>query len=131
MERRLGRMIRSMSLSGMVRFTANGGGWAPSVDVFETGDSVLVYMDIAGVDVGDLAITVDRDRLTVSGERQFAMTDVCCVHHLEIEYGPFQRTVKLPVAVDVDKATSSCRNGMLVVRLPKLQPTGKITIEVS
>jgi len=119
-----------MSITSMVSFSGAGAGWEPAVDMFETSDAVLVYMDAAGIDPRDLAITVDGDRLTVSGERVFPESDVCCVHQLEIEYGPFQRTVHLPVAVDVEKATSSCKNGMLVVHLPKVRPQGKVMIEV-
>ncbi len=131
MERRLGRMIRSMSVTGMVGFSGAGTGWEPAVDMFETSDAVLVYMDAAGVDPKALTITVDGDRLTVSGERSFPEREVSCVHQLEIEYGPFQRTLHLPVAVDPEGASSFCKNGLLVVRLPKRRPRGKVLIEVT
>jgi len=48
MERRLGRMIRSMSVTGMVGFSGVGTGWEPAVDMFETPEAVR-QMVIAAV----------------------------------------------------------------------------------
>ena len=102
-----------------------------ATDVYESEHEVLVYMDVAGVEPDRLSVVLERERLTVFGEREFPVLDLCCVHQLEIDYGPFQRTIVLPVPVDAEGATSICRNGYLVVRMPKIPPAGKVTIPIS
>ena len=130
MERRLGRMIRSMSFGRDTGFSASGSG-PLAVDVYESEHEVLVYMDVSGVEPDKLTVIIEKNRLTVSGEREFPVLDLCCIHQLEIDYGPFQRTIVLPVQVDADRASSICRNGYLVVRMPKIPPHGKVTIPIS
>lgn len=130
MERRLGRIIRSMSFGGSHGFAHSGKG-PLGVDILESEEELLVYMDVAGVDPKELSVVLDRERLTVSGEREFPMHDLCCVHQLEIDYGPFQRSVTLPVPVEVEAATSVCRHGLLLVRLPKLKTPGRVRIPIS
>jgi len=130
MERRLGRMIRSMSLGKMGHF-ADSRGWSPAVDVFESDEEVLIYMDVSGVNAEEISITFEKNNLTISGERVFPVQNLCCIHQLEIDYGPFMRTISLPVGVDIEKTTSSCTNGVLIVHLPKKAQQGKITIKVS
>lgn len=130
MERRLERMIRSMSFRGAHGFS-NSGNWPLAVDIFELEREVQIYVDVAGVDPEKLSVVLENERLTVSGEREFPMLDLCCVHQLEIDYGPFQRSIPLPVPVDAEAATSVCRHGLLVVRLPKRQSRGRVRIPIS
>ena len=130
MERRLGRMIRSMSFGGTFGYSANGNSRL-AVDVYESEKEVLVYMDVAGVDPENLSVVLERERLTVSGEREFPALDLCCIHQLEIDYGPFQRSVSLPPQVDPEKASSEFRHGILVVRIPKKETRGRIRIPIS
>ncbi len=130
MERRLGRMIRSMSF-GVRQGFPNEGNWPLAVDIFELEKEVLVQMDVAGVDPEKLSVVLEKERLTISGEREFPLLDLCCVHQLEIDYGPFQRSIALPVPVDAGAATSVCRHGLLVVRLPKRESRGPVRIPIS
>ena len=129
MERRLGRMIRSMSFGRNTGLPASDSGLL-AVDVYESESEVLVYMDVSGVEPDKLSVIIDKNCLTVSGEREFPVLDLCCIHQLEIDYGPFQRTITLPVQVDADHASSVCRNGYLVVRMPKMPPN-RVTIPIS
>jgi len=130
MERRLGRMIRSMSFSRNSGFSASLNSGSLAVDIYESEREVLVYMDVAGVEPEKLSVVLEKNRLTVSGEREFPLLELCCIHQLELDYGPFMRTIELPVQIDADHATSICRNGFLVVRMPKIPPRGKVTIPI-
>lgn len=129
MDRRLGRMIRNISVLGTAAFPPSGD-WPTSVDVFESEKELLVYMDVSGVEPDKLSVVLEKNRLTVSGEREFPVLDLCCIHQLEIDYGPFQRSVTLPVQVEAEAATSICRNGILLVRIPKSKPRGRVKIPV-
>lgn len=119
-----------MSFGGNFGFSASGSGHA-AIDVYESESEVLVYMDVAGVDPEKLSVVLERERLTVSGEREFPILDLCCIHQLEIDYGPFQRSINLPTPVDPDGATSVCRHGLLVVRIPKRITRGRVRIPIS
>lgn len=128
MEKGLGRMMRNMTFSGMS--SSFLGAWKPLADIYETNDSLILYMDVAGVEPEKLTVTATLLELTIAGERQCPVADVCCVHQLEIDHGTFERTISLPVPVEVAQITSTCKNGFLVVVMPKQEAKGKIKIKV-
>ena len=130
MQQHTGRILRSMSLSRMMPMES--GGWQPAVDIYEAENTIYVYADLSGVKNGSLRVTVDGQRLQISGVRQLpAYQSIACIHQLEIELGGFQRTVALPSAVDVEKVDSTYANGILVVTLPKRTRKGKVTIRIT
>jgi len=119
LERQLGRMLRTTSLSRMVPMTSSEG-WQPAVDVYETTDDIIILMDTAGIDVNHLAITAENKRIIVEGRRNLPKRgNVCCIHQLEIEMGYFKRTISFPVAVKFSEPAFNCQNGILEIRLPK------------
>jgi HSP20 family protein len=119
LERQMGRMLRTTSLSRMVPMTS-GGGWQPAVDIYETTDTIIILMDTAGIDVSNLAITAENKRITVEGRRNLPKRgNVCCIHQLEIEMGYFKRTISFPVPVNFEEPAFNCQNGILEIRLPK------------
>jgi len=119
LERQMGRMLRTTSLSRMVPMTSTGG-WQPAVDIYETTDDIIILMDTAGIDVSNIAITAESKRITVEGRRNLPKRgNVCCIHQLEIEMGYFKRTVSFPVAVKFEEPVFSCQNGIMEIRLPK------------
>lgn len=123
LERQMGRMLRNMSITRMTP-VQNTGGWRPAVDVYETVDAVYIYLDTAGIDMEGLTVTAESNGLTVSGRRQLpGRENVCCIHQLEIELGRFSRTITFPVTVDAAGIALGCRNGILEIRLPKMQPS--------
>jgi len=128
MERQIGRMMRSMTAANMN--LSPFASWEPAVDIYELDGLVVVIMDVAGVDPGRLNVYAESRKLTVSGERRLPFANLTCIHQLEIEYGPFERTVALPVAVDVSGTTSECRNGFLRVTLPVQRDRGRVEIKV-
>jgi HSP20 family protein len=100
--------------------------WQPRVDVHETSDSVIVKMEIAGVKLEKLNVTLSSDDrvLTVTGERNEEDEEraerIRC-YQLEIYFGAFERQIVLPVEarIDREKITANYRDGILVVQLPK------------
>ncbi|MBW2522395.1 MAG: hypothetical protein JRD64_06790, partial [Deltaproteobacteria bacterium] len=61
LERQMGRMLRTSSLSRMIPMGSSGG-WQPAVDIYETAAEIIVLMDTAGIDVGSIAITAEKNR---------------------------------------------------------------------
>ena len=119
LEKQMGRMLRSSSMSRVIHITSSEG-WQPAVDVYETSDDIIVLMDTAGIDMDNMTITAEKNRITVQGRRNLPKrSNVCCIHQLEIEMGYFKRTINFPVRVQVSAPTFSCHNGILEIRLPK------------
>ena len=121
LERQMGRMLRSTSLSRTVPMpSSGGGGWQPDVDVYETTDDIIVLMDTAGIDMDNMTVTAEKNSITVQGRRSLPKRgNVCCIHQLEIEMGFFKRTISFPVTVQIDATTFSCLNGILEIKMPK------------
>lgn len=119
LERQMGRMLRSTSLSRVIPIDSSTG-WQPAVDVYETTDDIIVLMDTAGIDREKLTVTAEKNSITVQGRRSLPKRgNVCCIHQLEIEMGYFKRTINFPVSVKVSETSFSCKNGILEVRMPK------------
>jgi len=102
-----------------------------TIDVFQTEDEVVIQSTIAGVDTNDLDISVTNDMVTIKGKRQpedkIKSSDY---YWQELYWGPFSRSIILPVDVDADAAKASMKNGLLTIRLPKMDriKTKKIRI---
>ena len=96
------------------------GDWAPSMDVSETKEAIMVKAEVPGMEAGDIQISLQEQILTIKGEkRQEKEEKEARYHRLERTYGAFTRSVRLPVAVDGSKVTAAFKNGLLTVTLPK------------
>ena len=127
---RAGRMLRNMSLARMMPYKS--GSWQPPVDVYEAEEVFYLYIDLAGVNKDSLAVIADEQQIRIKGVRKLPpQSSIACVHQLEIELGPFDRTVSLPATIDVDQVSSVYTDGILVITLPKRKKTGKVKIRIS
>ena len=95
--------------------------WSPPTDVFETNDSVIVKVEIAGMEREDFSLTLDAQTLTISGVRHDPAAKLG-YQQMEILYGHFETQVHLPRALDLDNIEATYSNGFLSVRLPKAKP---------
>ncbi|MFQ5669029.1 MAG: Hsp20/alpha crystallin family protein [Acidobacteriota bacterium] len=98
------------------------GSWSPPVDIYETGDRVVVVADLPGVLQDSLEVKVESNTLIVRGERPM-LKDVRTenFHRMERGYGSFQRSFTLPGGIDQDRIRAEHRNGILEVTLPKTE----------
>jgi HSP20 family protein len=97
------------------------GGFVPSVDVYETKDSVIVESPLAGVDPKDVDIFIEDNILTIKGEtKKKTEVDEKNYYRKEVRYGNFYRRVSLPAAVAGEKAKAVSENGVLKISIPKL-----------
>ena len=96
--------------------------WAPLSDMYETKDDLFVTFELPGVREKDVNVSITSDMLTLKGERRFER-DVKDegYYRLERVYGKFDRSMPLPVAVQADKVKATYRDGVLEIRLPKVE----------
>ncbi len=93
-----------------------------TVDVFQDDDHLFIQSTIAGVAAEDLDISITNDMVTIKGERAPEQkTRADDYYYQELYWGPFSRSVILPVDIDADSAKASMKNGILTIRLPKLE----------
>jgi len=125
------RMMRRFF--GRPLFSETGEGfWHPPVDVHITDKSVLVRIDIPGVDPKEVEISIEDNRLLVRGTRtpcEEAAKDEQCWYN-ETRRGDFHRVIDLPENVDGSKAAASGENGVLTIKMPKKKEAKAKVIKV-
>ena len=95
--------------------------WIPAVDIRETEDALHMYAELPGIDKKDVALEVKDGVITISGERRYEKdVNEENVHRIERAYGRFTRSFSLPRNVNADAVEASMKDGVLHVRLPKL-----------
>jgi len=100
----------------------NGGGvrrWVPSMDLVETDDHFVLRADLPGLAEGDVAIELEDNVLTVSGERKSEHEEKEGFYRMERSFGQFRRSLTLPDGIDAEKIAATFDKGVLEVRIPK------------
>jgi HSP20 family protein len=110
-------------------------GYRPEVDVYRNEDpaSLTIVVELPGVDPSEVKVIASPQALLIAGDRQ-RPKGYGQYQQLEIEYGPFQRQVRLAVDVDPEQATATYERGFLTIRLPiapKPAPAERISIVVT
>jgi HSP20 family protein len=91
-----------------------------SMNVSETDKEIRITAELPGVTEQDIDVSLDDDVLTIRGEKKFERKDDKeNFHFVERSYGTFQRSLRLPYAVDSEQVQASFENGVLTVTLPK------------
>ena len=95
--------------------------WHPPTDLYETEDSVVVRVEVAGIQPADIMITLDRRRLIIRGSRQ-SVVEPKAYHQMEISFGDFFSELDIPCPVEAEGIDAQYRGGFLEIVLPKAQP---------
>jgi len=94
--------------------------WKPATDAYETDESFIIQMDLAGMDPTQIEVLADANTLLVRGIRQDTSgPGKKHFHKMEINVGPFARRVPISVDVDPASATARYRSGFLFVTFTK------------
>jgi len=106
------------------------GAWRPSINLYEDGESYHLVADLAGIEPETMDLRAEKGRLILRGQRpsprppggeagQASASGSLRLHLMEIDHGPFQRTLELPEAVDAERIEAHYRHGFLWVKMPK------------
>ena len=105
-------------------------GWIPAIDVYADASSVYVVADMAGVDSESLELVLEGQFLRMSGIRRPPLTiKEKRFFQMEVEYGPFERVIRIPLPIEQDEINARIENGLLIVRFLK-RNSDKMQIEV-
>ncbi len=102
-----------------------------TVDVYQTTDDIVIKAVVAGVRPDQLDVSITRDMVTIHGSREETeeATDEDYFYK-ELYWGSFSRTILLPQEIEVDEANASEKNGVLTIRLPKIDKTRQTKLKV-
>jgi len=106
--------------SGIAELMEEGEGQL-AIDVYQTPEEIVVESTIAGVDPEDLDVDISSESVTVRGKRtkEKRIQDEDYFYQ-ECYWGKFSRSIILPQEVDPENAVASLKNGVLTIRMPKL-----------
>lgn len=91
------------------------------VDMYQTGDAIVIRALVAGVSPDDLDIAITRDMVTIKGLREeYQESSDDDYYHRELFWGSFSRTLLLPEEILIDEAEAQEKHGLLEIRLPKV-----------
>lgn len=121
---------REMDISkGVMEKEGNGNEWMEenndegqlTVDVFQTADNIIIKAMVAGVKPDDLDVSITQDMITIRGKREEShKVEKENYFYQELYWGSFSRSILLPQEVDPDEAEATIKNGILTIKLPKL-----------
>ena len=100
--------------------TSEAMAFTPRFEVRETKDAYVFHADLPGIDDKDLDISLNGNRLTVSGKREAVQHQESDTYYAyERSYGSFSRSFTLPDGADTDHADAELKSGVLTLSIPK------------
>ena len=111
------------------RDTAEGDNWMEeensegqlTVDVYQTPTEIIIEAMVAGVKPDELDVSISREMVTIKGKREQSQTiSEEDFFYQELYWGSFTRTILLPQEIEVEESEATERNGLLTIRLPKI-----------
>jgi len=137
MQREMDRIFGRLGAARTPDDSTTSVAWMPRIDVKTTGDDMVIYAELPGLERKDIDIEVTDGLLTIKGERT-STTEKSEEGWLirERSYGSFQRSLALPDGVEAEKITADYKEGVLEVHVPKalesLKPkTHRIALDAS
>lgn len=97
-------------------------GSQPSTDIQDRGDHFVLTAQLPGFDKKDIEVQVTSDAVELKAEKQTEKTEEKKIHR---SHSYFHRYITLPEQVRSGKVDGSMKNGVLEVKLPKLEPSNK------
>jgi HSP20 family protein len=119
---RVGRLFAALQEATEAENPLASGAWAPPVDLCETQDAINLRVELPGVSADQIKIGLCNTKLRIWGEKKRRPARRRIISYLcsERSYGKFNRVVPLRWTLNVRGAEAELKNGILSIRLPKL-----------
>jgi HSP20 family protein len=102
----------------------------PDVDILERLDAYVIYADLPGVDDKSVQVRLDNDLLTIDASLATLPGEGWNPLHQEYRFGSFHREFRISDAIETGSVAATMRDGVLELRLPKVERKRPRTIEV-
>ncbi|MFO7810422.1 MAG: Hsp20/alpha crystallin family protein [Candidatus Delongbacteria bacterium] len=91
-------------------------GWRPRVDMFEVKNYLNIIVDMPYIDPDTVEILIEKDCIMIKGVRdQIGCDRKRHYHKMEIDFGPFERRINLPVSIDISTIKRNYRRGFYII----------------
>jgi HSP20 family protein len=104
--------------------------FVPTADIYETHDSLVVYLEMPGVNKERISIRVEDGVLHVEGQLDFEQYEGLRPLYTEYNVGHYSRNFRLPNQIDIGKIEAQMKDGVLMVTLPKVEQARPRTIKI-
>ena len=107
--------------------------WLPALDIVESEGGYDVHMDVPGVPIENIEVTLDEGVLKIEGRRESVHEDKKegrFYRRFERKFGSFARTLRLPVKAESEDITARVNNGVLVISIKKPEEIKPKRIEI-
>lgn len=129
---RYNRDARLPSSAGEGKEVISKADWAPVVDISESKNQFTIKAELPGIKKEDIKLSVHEGVLAISGERRSETTEEDEKHHrIERFYGSFSRSFTLPENVDEENIDAEYQDGILTVRLAKVEKSKPKAIDIN
>ncbi len=104
--------------------------WIPTMNIWESENSILLTFDVAGVSKEDIDVSVRGNLLTISGSKKSrSVENGFTPIRFEMRNGPFHRSIVLPIDAATAEIRSQVINGILEIEIPKQPSEHKGTVQ--
>ncbi len=125
-----GKSMRWPGRAGRESMTTSD--WAPRVDILEDEKEYKIKIEVPEVKKEDIKVTAEGGNLTVQGERKQEKEEKNKkFHRVERHYGSFSRSFRLPDNVDATKIEAAFKDGLLNLKIPKIEKSKPSEIEIA
>ncbi len=101
-------------------FSSVSRSWQPPTDIYEDHQFIYIVAEVPGVKHDSIEVLLDGRLLKLRGKRNSpVLLEGKRYYQMEIEYGPFERMIRIPQRVDTSKISARYENGLLIIRLGK------------
>src|SRR5712671_6934759 len=105
--------------------------WIPNTDVYVSEGHLVIKVELAGMRREDLELTVEGNRLKISGQRpDGCRPSKCSFLVMEINYGAFESVIELQEGYDLSQAKAAYQNGFLRIDVPQQKRPASKSISV-
>ena len=128
---RLQKALEARLTSDWLQDMTTSRGPYPPINVFQQGDDILAIIELPGIDKNDLQIQAKDNTIRISGQKAIIYPEGVSVHRRERISGEFDRTLSIPVQLNVDGIKAEYRDGILALFLPRAESDKPRTIAIT
>jgi HSP20 family molecular chaperone IbpA len=103
---------------------------SPAVDIFEDATGITLFVDMPGVSKDRLDVRVEADRLFLEGRAAIEVPEGFVLYHAEVRESAYRRSFVLGPELDTDAIEANLKDGVLTLRIPRLQKACPRRIEI-
>lgn len=120
LRREMDRIFREFFDPERPEALSSGGQLEIYLDVYESGEEIIIEIELPGVDRDSIELSVLRDMIVIEGTKQKETVKNVNFHCMERSFGKFRRIVEIPKAGDTRNMKADYNQGLLRVRMPKI-----------